>query len=220
MSNSPLGYSRYVNGATIFGRCDLFSVQAGATVTFNGGQTSIATGNVGVAPGTAITGSPLLGTGSLEAHTAAAIDCAADELVAYDILKNLTCTPNNTLTNSDLSGVTLVSGVYCSSSGTFVISAATLTLDGNGDNGSQFIFQTVATVITATATSFILINGAQAKNVYWQVGSSATLGLGSSFIGQVLAGASISVGSTTTIVGRLLAQAAVTFDGTDSVTLP
>jgi hypothetical protein len=180
----------------------------------------VATGNVGVAPGTAITGNVMLGTGSLEACTVPAIDCAADELVAYGILQDLTCTPENTLANSDLSGVTLIAGVYCSSSGTLNISATTLTLDGNGDYNSQFIFQTATTLITATATSFILINGAQAKNVYWQVGSSATLGVGSSFVGHILAGVTITVGHATTVVGRLLAQAAVNFEGADSVTLP
>lgn len=177
------------------------------------------TGNVGVAPGTAITGNVMLGTGFLEACTVSAIDCAADELIAYQILKGLTCTPENTLANSDLSGVTLLSGVYCSSSGMLSISSTTLTLDGNGDYDSQFIFQTATTVTTATGTSFILINGAEAKNVYWQVGSSATLGLGSSFVGHVLAGVTINVGHTTTVVGRLLAQAAVNFEGADSVTL-
>ncbi len=209
-----------MNGTSIFGRCDLFSVQAGTAVAFSGGQTSVVTGNVGVAPGTAVTGNVMLGTGSIEAYTVPAIDCAADELIAYQILEGLTCTPENTLDNSDLSGVTLISGVYCSSSGTFSISATMLTLDGNGDYGSQFIFQTATTVITATGTSFILINGAQAKNVYWQVGSSATLGLGSSFVGHVLAGVTINVGHTTTVVGRLLAQAAVNFEGADSLTLP
>ena len=209
-----------MNGTSIFGRCGLSSVQAGTAVVFNGGQTSVVTGNVGVAPGTAITGNVMLGTGSIEACTVPAIDCGADELIAYQILKGLTCTPENTLANSDLSGLTLISGVYCSSSGTLSISATTLTLDGNGDYGSQFIFQTVTTVTTATSTSFILINGAQAKNVYWQVGSTATLGLGSFFVGHVLAGVTINVGHTTSVVGRLLAQAAVNFEGADSVTLP
>ena len=218
--NSLVEYPRYVNGATIFGQCDLTSVQARVMVSFDGGQTSIVTGNVGVSPGTAITGSKILLSGSIQSNTASAISCAADELNAYGILKNLTCTPNNTLANSDLSGATLISGVYCSSSGTFSISATTLTLDGNGDYGSQFIFQTATTVITATATSFNLIHGAQAKNVYWQVGTSATLGLSSSFVGHILAGAAITVGHTTTVVGRLLAHSSVTFEGDDSVTLP
>ena len=202
------------------GRCNFSSVQAGTAVTFAGAQTSIATGNVGVAPNTAITGDVAFGTGTRESNTVYASNCAADELIAYDILKNLTCTPNNTLTNSDLSGVTLTTGIYCSSAGTFTMTGAALTLDGNGDDGSQFIFQTSTTVITAATTSFVLINGAHAKNVYWQVGSSATLGLGSFFVGHVLAHVSISVGSSTHIVGRLLAQAAVTFDGAGSVTLP
>jgi hypothetical protein len=95
-----------------------------------------------------------------------------------------------------------------------------VTLNGTGDSDSEFIFQTATTLTTATATFFILINGAQAKNVYWQIGSSATLALGSSFVGNILAGVSISVDHTTAIVGRLLAQAAVSFAGDDSITLP
>ena len=211
---------QYVNGATIFGRCALFSVQAGTAVSFNGGQTNVMTGNVGVAPGTSITGNVNMGTGSIQDNTAAAQACAADELIAYQTLKNLTCTPGNTLANSDLSGVTLLPGVYCSGSGSLSISATALTLDGNGDSNSQFIFQTATTVETATATSFILINGAQATNVYWQVGTSVTLGLQSSFVGNIVAKVSISVGTTTTVNGRALAQAAVSFDGGDTIQLP
>jgi hypothetical protein len=202
-----------VSGTSIFGRCDLSSIQAGTAVTFNGRQTYVANGNVGVAPGTAITGNVMLGTDSIEACTISAIDCAADELIAYEILKVSRAHPK---TRSP----TLISGVYFSSSGALSISAMTLTLDGNGDYDSQFIFQTVTTITTATATSFILINGAQAKNVYWQVESSATLGLGSSFVEHVLAGVTINVGHATTVIGRLLAQAAVNFEGADSVTLP
>jgi hypothetical protein len=212
--------TQYVNGTTIFGSCNLISIQAGTAVSFNGGQTYVYTGSVGVAPGTAITGNSMLGTGSIEACTVAASNCAADELIAYGILQGLTCPPENTLANQDLSGVTLLPGVYCSGSGALTISATTLTLDGNGDPDSQFIFQTATTVKTATATSFILINGAQAKNVYWQVGTSATLGLGSSFVGHILAGVTINVGHTTNIVGRLLAQAAVNFEGGNTVALP
>jgi hypothetical protein len=212
--------TEYVNGTTIFGSCANFSVQAGTAVSFNGAQTSVATGDVGVAPGTAITGNVAVVTGSIEANTSPAINCAADELTAYDELQGLTCTTDNTLASSDLSGLTLFPGVYCSASGVFTISATTLTLDGNGDEDSQFIFQTATTLTTSTATSFILTNGTQANNVYWQIGTSATLGLGSSFVGHIVAGVTINVGHTSTVVGRCLAQAAVNFEGGDTITLP
>jgi hypothetical protein len=212
--------TQYVNGSTIFGSCADFVVQAGTAVSFNGAQTNVSTGNVGVAPGTAITGNVAVIAGSIDANSSPAINCAADELTAYGFLKGLTCTTDNTLASSDLSGLTLFPGVYCSASGVFTISATTLTLDGNGDTDSQFIFQTSTTLTTATATSFILTNGTQANNVYWQIGSSATLGLGSSFVGHIVAGVTINVGHTSTVVGRCLAQAAVNFAGGDTIGLP
>ena len=211
--------AQYVNGATIFGRCANFSIQAGTSVSFDGVQTNVASGKVGVAPGTSITGTPLLGTGyTKEASTSSAQNCAADEATAYGYLKGLTCT--NTLANADLSGVTLMAGVYCTGSGFLTLKATTLYLDAQGDANAQFIFQTATTLITSTNTNVILINEALAKNVYWQVGSSATLGATSSFIGQILAYASITVGTTTNVVGRLYAQAAVSCAGTDRITLP
>ena len=210
--------TQYVDGATIFGRCANFSIQAGTVVSFDGGQTSVGTGSVGVAPGTAITGSFVQGTGSSEACTAPAIDCTADELIAYGYLKGLTCT--NTLANSDLAGKTLLPGVYCTGSGFFTLTADNLYLDARGDANAQFIFQTATTVITSANTKIILLNGALVKNVYWQVGTSVTLGLGSSFMGQILAYVSITIGGTVTVVGRLFAQAAVTCAGSDKITLP
>jgi hypothetical protein len=220
MMSSSDAATQYVNGSTIFGSCADFVVQAGSAVSFNGAQTNVSTGNVGVAPGTAITGNVAVVTGSIEANTSPATNCAADELTAYDELQGLTCTTDNTLANSDLSGLTLFPGVYCSASGVFTISATTLTLDGNGDEDSQFIFQTSTTLTTSTATSFILTNGTQANNVYWQIGTSATLGLGSSFVGHIVAGVTINVGHTSTVVGRCLAQAAVNFAGGDTIGLP
>jgi len=209
--------TQYVNGA-IIGRCANFSIQAGTTVTFAGAQTNVTTGDVGVASGTSITGSPRLGNGyTEEAGTPAAKDCAADEASAYSTLKNITCT--NTLANSDLSGLTLGPGVYCTPSGLFTLMNMTLYLDAQGDPNAQFIFQTATTLTTSMNTNIVLLNGAQAKNIYWQVGSSATLGANSSFKGQILADASITVDTNATVVGRLYAQAAVTFAGSDNINI-
>ena len=133
-------------------------------------------------------------------------------------MKGLTC--GNTLANSDLSGVTLLPGIYCSSSGLLTLSAANLYLDAQGDANAQFILQTGTTVVTSANTQIILINGALAKNVYWQVGTSVTLGASSSFVGQILAYVSITVGTSATVVGRLYAQAAVTCSGTNAIRLP
>jgi hypothetical protein len=211
--------TKYVNGATFFGSCANFSIQAGSSVSFSGVQTNVTDGNVGIAPGSSITGTPLQGAGyALEFTSASAITCAADEGTAYANLKGLTCT--NTLANSDLSGVTLWSGVYCTGSGVLTLKATALYLDAAGDANAQFIFQTATTLITSTNTNIVLLNGALAKNIYWQVGSSATLGATSSFVGQILAYASITVSDTVTVVGRLYAQAAVSCAGNDLITLP
>ena len=211
--------NQYVNGTTIFGRCAKFSIQAGAAVAFNGGQTNVATGNVGVSPGTSIAGNSLLAIGyTKEANTSPAINCAADEATAYFTLEGLTW--NNKLATQDLSGITLFPGVYCSGSGAFTLTATILYLDAQGDPTAQFIFQMATTLMTSVNTNIILLNGARAENIFWQVGSSATLGLSSSFNGQILAKASISVGTNVFVVGRLYAQAAVSFAGADNIQLP
>jgi hypothetical protein len=220
MVSSSDAATQYVNGATIFGQCAHFSIQAGTSVSFNGVvQTNVTTGNVGVAPGKSITGTPLLAPGyTTQTASAAAQNCAADEATAYGYLKGLTCT--NTLANSDLSGVTLLPGVYCTGSGLLTLKATILYLDAQGDANAQFIFQTATTFITSTNTKINLLNGALAKNIYWQVGSSVTLGGSSSFIGQILAYASITVGDSVTVVGRLYARAAVSCAGNDNIQLP
>ena len=189
-------------------------------MSFNGALTTIFTGSVGVAPGTSITGSYAVKTGALEQNSLKSIQCASDLIIAYGAASGATCDPHNLLPSSDLSGLTLYPGVYCSASGAFIISATTLTLDGRGDSNAEWIFQTATSLVTATATSFILQNGAQAKNIYWSIGSSATIGYSSSFQGTILAQVSISFGASSVIVGRGLAMAAVSFAGDSSVTLP
>jgi hypothetical protein len=211
--------SQIVNSNTIWGTCASFSVHAGTAVSFNGGTTAVQTGNIGVSPGTSISGS-YTNTGNVDNNDAAAINCAADKLTAYNTLKNLTCPPSNLLAASDLSGLTLLPGVWCSASGDFTLSTTTLTLNGGGDTNSVWVFQTASTLITSTATSFILENGANSMNIYWAIGSSATLGSASAFVGQIDAGVSVSVGTGTTLNGRAFAAAAVSFAGGDTCLLP
>ncbi|HTC69987.1 MAG TPA: ice-binding family protein, partial [Acidothermaceae bacterium] len=109
-----------------------------------------------------------------------------------------------TIINTELAGQTLAPGVYTSASGTFGMSG-TLTLDGQNNAGAVFIFQTASTLITGGTGNVILIRGAQSCNVFWKVGSSATLGAGSTLNGTILANTSISLGSGVTVLGRLLA---------------
>jgi hypothetical protein len=118
---------------------------------------------------------------------------------------------------TELGGQTLNAGVYNSADGTFQITG-TLTLDAEGNPNAVFIFQAASTLITASGSSVNLINGANACNVFWQVGSSATLGTNSTFRGTILALATITVTTGVTIDGRALARnGAVTLD-TDVIT--
>jgi hypothetical protein len=185
-----------------------FAVLAGSTIT-NTGNTSI-TGDVGLSPGTAVTGFPsgiLNGTFHLADPVAATakLDLSAAFNDAAGRIGVLTVP-------TELGGTTLPPGVYNSASGTFGITGS-LTLDARGDANAVFIFKAASTLITASNSSIILINGAQAGNVFWQVGSSATLGTGTAFRGTIMAQASITVTTGATIEGRALTQtAAVTLD--------
>jgi hypothetical protein len=141
--------------------------------------------------------------GTIEAGTPVAAQAQADSTAAYlDALGR----PLNETTTSDLTGLTLVGGVYAGPSKSPLSLSGTLTLDGEGDPNSVFIFQTDSTLITGPGSTVSLINGAQACNVFWQVGSSATLDTGSTFVGNILALTTITVADSVTVQGRALAQ--------------
>jgi type VI secretion system secreted protein VgrG len=184
-----------------------FSVLAGTTVT-NTGATTI-NRNVGVYPGTAITGFPpgIVG-GTTHAADGVAQQAQADLTAAYlDAASR-----GSTATQGALGGLTLVGGVYTLSSLTVDLTG-NLKLDGQNDPSSVWIFKAPSTLITASASSITLINGASPCNVFWQVSSSATLGTGSSFVGTILALTMIAVNTGVIVDGRALAQnAAVTLD--------
>ena len=188
--------------------CQNFAVQAGTTITFGGSLTTITSGDIGVSPGTSITGNYKLVTGTAHSDDFFAQQCSTDLKVAYEQAAAQTCTD---VIESDLADRTLTPGVYCTPSGKFAVSAGTVTLDARGNPEAQWIFQTDTTLVTAGATTFELVNGARSGNVYWAIGSSATLGSSSSIVGNILAQVSITFGSGSNIVGRGLAQAAVTF---------
>jgi hypothetical protein len=190
-----------------------FAILAGSTIT-NTGVSSV-NGNIGLSPGTAVTGFPpgvLNGAFNLADATAATakLDLTAAFVDAAGRTGAITIP-------TELGGTTLLPGVYNSAAGTFGITG-TLTLDAQGNPNAVFIFQAASTLITASSSKVLLINGAQANNVFWQVGSSATLGTYSIFKGNILAQASITVTTGTVIDGRALTQtAAVTLD-TDTIT--
>jgi uncharacterized repeat protein (TIGR01451 family) len=190
-----------------------FAVLAGSTVT-NTGPTTI-NGDLGLSPGTSVTGFPPgRVNGALHVADSVAVQAKADLTAAYN---NAAARPVTATVPVELGGTTLTPGVYHSAAGTFGITG-TLTLDAQGDPNAVFIFQAASTLITAASSNVTLINGAQASNVFWVVGSSATLGTNSTLRGTVMALASITVTTGTSIDGRALARnGAVTLD-TNTVT--
>jgi hypothetical protein len=190
-----------------------FAALAGTTIT-NSGLTMI-NGDLGVSPGTALTGFPPgQVNGVIHSNDGPAVQAKADLAVAYNDAVARTTT--GTIAG-ELGGTTVTTGVYGSVSGTFNI-ASTVTLDAEGDQNAVFIFKAISTLITGASSSVNLVNGAQACNVFWQVGSSATLGANSTLRGTILAFTSITVGAGLLVDGRTLAiNGAVTMD-TDTIT--
>lgn len=179
-----------------------FAVLGGSTVT-NSGPT-ILTGNLGVSPGSAITGFPpgsVIGT--THAADATAAQAKLDLTAAYLDLAARSNAP--IVIAGNLGGLTLTPGLYKSTS-SLEISSGDLTLDAQGDMDGVFVIQMASTLTTTPDRQIFLTGGAKAANVYWQVGSSATLGTDSVFKGNILALESISLGTGATIEGRALAQ--------------
>jgi hypothetical protein len=191
------------------GQAGTFAVLGGSAVS-NTGPTSVV-GDLGISPGSSITGFPpgIISGGVIHATDAVALGAQSDVAVAYT---NLAGQPSDAnLTGQDLGGLTLTSGVY-----TFNSSAqltGTLTLDAQGDPAAVFVFQIGSSLTTASASQVVVINGGANCNVFWQVGSSATLGTTTAFVGNILALTSITLTTGATNSGRLLARnGAITLD--------
>jgi ice-binding like protein len=184
-----------------------FAVLAGATVTSTG--LTVITGDLGLSPGTAVTGIPPgIVNGALHTGDATAAIAKTDLLTAINTANALTLP---ILLAGDLGGRTLVPGLYKSTSSLAVTGA--LTLDAQGDPNAVWVFQIASTLTTLTGSQIILTGGAQASNVFWVVGSSATLGTTSVFKGTIMAYASITITTGATVDGRALAEVgAVTLD--------
>jgi hypothetical protein len=171
---------------------------------------SVISGDVGVDPGSAITGFPpgLVINGTIHAADAVALQAQSDVTTAYDDAAGRTPVVTE---SSDLGGQSLAPGVYKAASALSL--TGTVTLNGEGDPSAVFIFQAGSTLITGSGSSVSLVGGAQACNVFWQVGSSATLGTTTSFVGTVLALTSASLDTGATLQGRVFARnGAVTLD--------
>ena len=200
----------------VLGSATTFEVLAGSTVTSTGATT--VNGDLGVSPGTAVTGFPPgLVNGTIHAGDAAAAQAQVDLTTAYNDAAGRTVGAITVAGN--LGGQTLAPGLYKSTS-SLEISSGDLTLDAQGDANAVFIFQMGSTLTTTSARQVILSGGAKAANIFWQVGSSATLGTTSVFKGNILALTSIALQTGATVEGLALARnGAVTLDS-NTITIP
>jgi hypothetical protein len=183
------------------GTAKSFAVLAGTTVT-NTGPSTIS-GDLGVSPGTAVTGFPP-GTvihGTQHKADGVAGQAQSDLTTAYNDAAGRKPVVN---VSGALGGQTLDPGVYNNATGLGL--TGTVTLDAHGDASAVFVLKAGSTLITAPSSTVKLIGGAQACNVFWQVGSSATLGTNSTFVGSILALTSASVETGSTVAGRVLAR--------------
>lgn len=197
--------------APTLGTAQSFAVLAGTPNVTNTGPTVI-TGDLGIHPGSEVTGFPpgIVIGGTTHAANAVALQAKNDLVAAYDALDAQGC--DQTFPNAaDLVGLTLGPGVYCSASSLFL--SGTLTLDAQFNPNAVWVFKTESTLITASASTVRMTNGGQQCNVFWKVGSSATLGTTTTFIGNILALTSISLNTGANVSGRVLARnGSVTMD--------
>ena len=182
-----------------------YSVLAATTVTNTG--PSVLAESIGLHPGTAVVGFPpgmVSAPGTIDAGGESSLIAQNDLTIAYDNAAGRSV--EFTQTNPDLVGQRLIPGVYAATAKAPLSLSGQLVLDGQNNPLAVFIFQTDSTLITSSGSSIALINGASQCNVFWQVGSSATLGSGSVFVGNILALTSITVESGVTVRGRALAR--------------
>jgi hypothetical protein len=190
-----------------------FAVLAGSTVTNTG--PSVISGSVGLAPGSAVVGFPpgIVIAGTTQVANGVALQAKNDLVTAYNDAAGRSSTAT---VSGDLAGRTLTPGVYTSASSLGL--SGQLTLDAQGNPSAVFVFQAGSSLIVGSGSEINLIGGAQACNVYWKVGSSATIGTSSAFVGNVLALTSITMTTGATLQGSVLARnGAVTLD-TNTIT--
>jgi hypothetical protein len=189
---------------------------AGSTVT-NPGPT-ILNGDLGVSPGTAVTGFPPgIVHGTIHAGDSAAAQAKLDLTTAYNDAAGRSTSPITV--SGNLGGQTLAPGLYKSTS-SLAISSGDLTLDAQGDANAVFIFQMASTLTTTVGRQIILSGGAKAANVFWQVGTSATLGTNSVFQGNILADQSITLTTGATLNGRALTRIGAVALDSNAITTP
>ena len=204
-------------GAIALGSASTYAVLAGSAIV-NAGPTAL-TGDVGLRPGVAISGFPPgTVTGTMHINDSLAAQAQTDLTSAFLSAQGKVCPTGNDKSGFDLGATPFAPGVYCYSSTAGL--TGTLILDGGGDNNAVFVFQVASALTTNTGSAYTLRNGARATNVFWVVGSSATLGVNSSFPGTILALTDFTMNTGATLLGRgLVRNGQVTLDS-NPVTVP
>jgi hypothetical protein len=196
--------------------CENFAVHARTTVTFDGVTSTVQDGDVGVYPGTSITGSHQFVNG---------VDVQDSRVFADHVVDSHASAmegnygTSETAMEIEIGGMTFLPGIYRSGSAINFAHGTVVTLDGNGEANPEFIFIAGSTLVTAADTEFILENGAKAENIIWVLGTAATLGARSHVAGSIMAGTAITFGTNSKLYGCALAQTAVTFESGGSVVL-
>src|SRR6202035_597763 len=205
------GFAVLLSGSSAaWAQLSSFAVLGGSTVTNTATPTTV-NGNLGVSPGSAVTGFPpgVVTGGTIHAADTVAAQAQTDLTTTYDNLAGTSCGLD--LSGQDLGGKTLTPGVYCFSTSAQL--TGTLTLDAQRNPNARFVFEIGSTLTTASAASVLLINGGSNCGVFWQVGSSATLGTGTALLGSIVALTSITLNTGASVSGRVLARnGAVTLD--------
>jgi hypothetical protein len=193
--------------------CGKYAVHSGAAITFATATTTI-NGNIGVSPGTSITGIPVLQNGAEVA--------SGNTNFATSVIKNHAEAMAPQLYGGndmaiEMGGLTFTPGTYRSGSAINIAANTVVTLDGLNQAHPRFLFQAGSAMTTGATTTFNLINGARAQNVVWALGTALTLGANSVLEGTVLAGSAVTFGANSQVHGCVLAQTAITFPAAGSV---
>lgn len=214
--------STFAQSVPPLGAAESFAALAGTAITATG--PAVISGNIGVSPGTAVTGFPPAVVQNGQIYTGAgslAAPAQSSALSAYNNLRGQTCGTNLTgqILGQTPGFLSLNPGVYC-----FDTSAqlnAVLTLNDGGNPDAIFIFQIGTTLTTASSAQVVMSSGGRGKNVYWQVGTSATIGTSTSFRGNIIANTSITLTTSATTTGRVFAlNGAATIDSTSVNAVP
>lgn len=214
MSTAAASAATVIDGPVNLGTASTYGVLGASAVTNTG--PSVVNGDLGLSPGTSITGFGGAPNGTVNGTThqtdAAAAQAQRDTTTAYDVAASLSPTQTGL---TELNGLSLSPGVY-SGGALQLANNGALTLAGSAD--SVWVFQAASTLTIGSASRITITGGASSCNVFWQVGSSATIGTGAQFQGTVLAQQSVTATTGATVVGRLLARTgAVTLD-TNTIT--